>query len=131
MDDAARTEVAARYIAATRAGDSDALAALSEPDVEFWHNFDDAVVGIDATTRTLRWLHRTVPDLAWDDVALHVTDDGFVWRSVITGSAPGGPLRAHTCVVATLSPTGKVTRLDEYLDPAAMANLSVEASGTG
>ena len=43
---------------------------------------------------------------------------------MITGTTPGGPVRAHTCMVVTLSASGKVQRTDEYLDPAALAALA-------
>jgi ketosteroid isomerase-like protein len=120
-DDKAR--IAAAYAAATRAGDGESLAALCEPDAVTWHNHDDAEVDVLRSARTLRWLHRTAPDVAWHDVAVIPTATGFVWQAVLTGTAPGGPLRAHTCMVVTLSPSGRVARTDEYLDPAALAAL--------
>ncbi|MGI8754625.1 MAG: hypothetical protein ACR2MB_01945 [Acidimicrobiales bacterium] len=55
---------------------------------------------------------------------MRLTADGFVWRSVLTGTAPGGALRVPTCVVATVSERGLVARIDEYLDPAALAALA-------
>jgi ketosteroid isomerase-like protein len=119
-----RLEVARRYVAAARAGDAEALAEVCEPDVAFWHNFDDQSIDLAATIRTLGWLGRAVPDLAWEEVALLPTSDGFVWRALITGTAPGGPLRVHTCVVATLSDRGRLASAHEYLDPAGMAPLS-------
>ena len=113
--------VHAAYAAATRAGDAEALTALMEPDAVVWHNYDDAEIGPEASLRTLRWLHRTLDDLRWTDVAMLPTAEGFVWRAVISGSSPTGTVRAHTCMVVTLSPAGRVERVDEYLDPAAFA----------
>jgi ketosteroid isomerase-like protein len=52
------------------------------------------------------------------------TATGFVWQAVLTGTAPGGPLRAHTCMVVTLSASGRVIRTEEYLDSTALAPLS-------
>ena len=112
------------YPAAPGAGDVEALTALAEPDAVVWHNHAESEGGVDQANRTVAWLHRTVPDLTWEDVAVRSTVDGFVWRAILTGTAPGGPLRAHTCVVATVSDRGLVARLDEYLDPAAVAVLS-------
>lgn len=131
MDDAHKRRVAVAYATATRAGDAQALAALSEPDAVVWHNHDDTEVSLERSGRTLRWLHRTVPDVAWHDVALSLTCDGFVWRAVITGTAPGGSLRVHTCVVVTLSDGGHVARTDEYLDAAALALLGAPGAVAG
>src|SRR5437868_10037885 len=109
--------VQAAFAAATRAGDVTAMEAISDPDAVVWHNYDDVAVPGTQANRTLRWLHRTMPDVAWDDVAVLATPEGFVWRAVLTGTAPDGPVRAHTCMVVTLSDTGNVQRVDEYLDP--------------
>jgi len=121
--------VAAAYAAATRAGDLDALAGLTEPSLIVWHNFDGRVVDRAASDRTLTWLHRIVPDLTWEDVGLEPTPSGFVWQAVMRGTAPGGPLAAATCLVATLSLTGKVARIDEYVDSAQLACLSESSGG--
>lgn len=124
LTDAAKLATQAAYAAATRGADACAMAALSEPDAVVWHNHDDVVVTAEQSSRTLRWLHRTMPDVRWEDVAVRPTPDGFVWQAVLTGSAPSGPVRAHTCMVVTLSPAGRVQRIDEYLDPAALTPLT-------
>jgi uncharacterized protein len=116
--------VHAAFATATRAGDVAAMEALSEPDAVVWHNYDDRTVSGEDARRTLRWLHRTMPNVAWNDVSVLPTPEGFVWRAIVTGNAPGGPVRAHTCVVVTLSHAGKVERIDEYLDTVALRHLS-------
>ena len=73
--------------------------------------------------QTVGWLHRTVPDLAWHDVALYPTPTGFVSQTIMTGTAPGGALRVHSCVIVTLDDDGLVTRVEEYLDPTQTAVL--------
>jgi len=116
--------IARRFAAATRTNDAAAHRALCTPEAYTWHNFDEVKVDTDKTLRTLAWLHRTVPDLQWHDVALHATPSGFVSQTIMTGTAPGGALRAHSCLVVTLNDDGLVTAADEYLDPAQLAVLS-------
>lgn len=111
------------FSAATRRGDAEAIAAMATPDATVWHNDDDVTMSVEASNRGLRWLHRTVPDVAWADVAVSPTPTGFVWQSLLTGTAPGGPLRVHSCVVVTLAADGEVQRIEEYLDSAALAVL--------
>jgi hypothetical protein len=113
----------AAYAVATRAGDGEAMLAMSDSDAVVWHNHDDVAISTEQSNRTLAWLHRTVPDACWADVAVLPTPEGFVWRSVLTGTAPRGALRVHSCVIVTLSGSGKVLRSDEYLDTAALAVL--------
>jgi ketosteroid isomerase-like protein len=115
--------VAEAYRAATAANDADALRALHEPDARTWHNFDGVSVSVDDGARSLAWLHRRVTDLQLDDVRLIPTAEGFLARWTLTGNAPGGPLRLHSCVVVELSPAGKVARAAEYLDSAQLAVL--------
>jgi ketosteroid isomerase-like protein len=124
LSDDEKLAVAAAYADATRAGDVDAVAALSEPDATVWHAYDEAVATREQSARTLRWLHRRVADLDWVDVATTPTAHGFVWQAVMTGTAPGGALRVQTCAVVSLSPAGKVARTEEYLDAAALAPLA-------
>lgn len=64
-----------------------------------------------------------MPDLGWSDLATLPTPDGFVLRTILTGTAPGGPLRLHSCLVVTLDDDGLITRVDEYLDTAQSAVL--------
>ena len=114
----------AAFAAVTRAGDAEALQAISEPDAVAWHNYDDREVDVVHSGRTLRWLHRTMPDVAWIDVAVRPLSTGFVWQAILTGTASGAPVHAHTCMVVTVSSNGKVQRTDEYLDPTALRALS-------
>jgi hypothetical protein len=114
----------AAYAAATRAGNGEAMLAMSEPDAVVWHNYDQVAISTERSNRALAWLHRTVPDAHWTDVAVLPTPEGFVWRSVLTGTAPAGALRVHSCIIVTLSGAGKVLRSDEYLDTAALAVLT-------
>ncbi len=124
LSDADKLALAAAYTTASSAGDLDTVAELTEPDAIVWHNHDDTEVDAGQSRRVLRWLHRTVPDLAWSDVAVLPTASGYVRRTVLTGTGPGGPLRIHCCLVVTLSEAGHIARIDEYLDSAALAPLN-------
>jgi ketosteroid isomerase-like protein len=124
LSDEDKLAVQKAYADASRRGDVDTIAALSEPDAVVWHNHDGETISAEQSRKTVRWLHRTMPDVSWDDVAVLPTPDGFVWQATMTGTAPRGPLRVHTCVVVTLSAAGKVTRVDEYLDSGALGPLT-------
>ena len=110
LTDQEKLEIAAAFAAASRTNDPGALAALSAPGAVTWHNYDELEVPTEQTARALAWIHRTVPDAAWVDVAVKATTDGFLWQSILTGTAPGGPLRCHSCVVVTLDTDGRITR---------------------
>lgn len=124
LSDGEKLAAAEAYLAASNAGDVEAVAALTEPDFVVWHNHDDAEVEAAHSERAVCWLRNNVPDLAWHDVAVLPTPNGYVRRTILTGRAPGGPLRMHSCMVVTLSDAGRIARIDEYLDPAALAPLT-------
>lgn len=123
LSDDDKLAIAGRMNAASAANDGEAYAALCAPGAVTWHNFDDLEVPTEHTQRTVAWLHRTVPDLKWTEVGLIPTPSGFVSKSIMTGTAPGGPLRVHTCVIVTLDDDGLITRVEEYLDSAQTAAL--------
>jgi ketosteroid isomerase-like protein len=123
LSDDEKLAIAARFAAASRANDAEAYAAMCAPEAVTWHNFDDGEVTTGQSVRTVAWLHRAVANLTWIDVALHPTPSGFVSQTILTGTAPGGALRAHSCVVVTLNDDGLVERVEEYLDSAQTAVL--------
>jgi uncharacterized protein len=127
LTDRDRIAIAERYAIATRSNDTDTVVAMSAPGAEIWHNFDNAIVDTAATVKSIGWLHRTVTNLTWEDVALLPTPTGWVSQTILTGIAPGGPIRAYSCVVVTLDADGLISRLDEYLDPAQLAALRSKA----
>jgi len=123
LTDDEKLALATRFAAATRANDAEAYRALVAPDAVTWHNFDDTEVTVEHTVRTVAWLHKTVRNLTWHDVELLPTPTGWVSRTIMTGEAPGGALRVHSCVVVTIDDDGLVRRVDEYLDPTQTAVL--------
>ena len=123
LEPTATLEVADRFLEASRRGDTKAMVAFYAPEGAVWHNYDDTVIDPAASARALAWLHRTVPDLVWDDVRIVATDEGFVLRSVLRGTAKGGPVEIHSCVVVTLDADARILRTDEYLDSAALAPM--------
>jgi len=118
LTDDEKLAVAARATAASRGDDPDAQQAVYAPGAVVWHNFDEIELDAQDATKNGAWLKRTVPDLAYEDQPVVPTATGYVARSVLTGTAPGGPLRLHSCLVVTLDDDGLITRIDEYLDTA-------------
>jgi uncharacterized protein len=123
LGDMDKLSVAAAFAAASRANDPEALRALSAPGAVTWHNFDEVEQSTDDVVRSLGRMHHIVDGLTWTDVAVKATTDGFVWQSILSGAAPGGTLRVHSCIVATLDADAKIVRVDEYLDTRQVAVL--------
>ena len=123
LSETEKLEIAEAYMAASRTNDGAALTALCREDSATWHNFDELEVSIGHTVKAMGWVHRVVPDATWTTVSLKTTSDGFLWQSILAGTAPGGALRCHSCVIVTLDDDGKLARIEEYLDTAQTAPL--------
>jgi ketosteroid isomerase-like protein len=116
--------LAKAYGDAVANGDNEALGALHESDAQVWHNTDDTTQTIEQNLKVNAWLHRRVPDLHFEDVQVTYTDNGFVRRNKLLGTAPNGsPFSAHTLLLVEVAPSGKITRVHEYLDSAPLAVL--------
>jgi ketosteroid isomerase-like protein len=116
------TEVARGLIASIEAGDVDGAADWYAEDVVTWRNLDGRELAKPQVRKILAFLS-SLEDLAYQDVRIQETADGFVQQHVLCcKSARGEDVRAAACLVATVR-DGKLARIDEYLDSAAMAPL--------
>jgi hypothetical protein len=114
----------AAYASATRAGDIEALRKLGAPGATVWHNHDAQEVPWEQSVQMIGWMHRAMPDVSWEDVAIRPIPDGFVWQVVLSGTAPNGSVVAQLCMVVGVSAEGLITRIEEYMDPASFASLT-------
>jgi ketosteroid isomerase-like protein len=123
-------EVAERLFAAIEAGDIDAVRDLYDPDAEIWHNTDRVTQGRDENLATLAWVHRNLSGITYEDIRRSATDDGFVQRHVFTAASRAGRrVEVPACIVASVR-DGRITRLDEYLDSAAIAAFTEREPST-
>jgi ketosteroid isomerase-like protein len=122
MDDV--LAVASRLFAAIEAGDIEIVRGLYDPDVEIWHNTDRAVQGRDDNLKVLAWLTRHLRDVRYTEVQRSAFEGGFVQRHVLVATNRAGRrVEVPACIVAAVH-GGRIARLDEYLDSAAVAAIS-------
>lgn len=112
--------VATDFFAAIEAGDVDALRELYSVDAIVWHNYDGIEQGAEQNLAVLRWLVRNVANRRYEEVRRLVVDDGFVQQHVLRGDAALGRLEVPAMMRVWVG-NGRVTRIDEYLDPAQAA----------
>ena len=115
--------LADRFFEAIPKGDVETIRSLYAPDAAIWHNNDRVAQSVDKNLRVLAWVAANVEGLRYEDVRRRVTANGWVQQHVLRGTAPNGePLEIEACIVFTVA-GGRITRLDEYLDPAQAAPL--------
>ena len=117
-------DLADRMFRAIEDADLDTLRTLYADDFVAWSNFDDDTKDLEGTVAVLGWLCHKLADRRYDVSRRELIDGGFLQQHVLRGTAPDGSAVAMpACVIATVT-DGTVIRVDEYLDPSALAALS-------
>ena len=109
--------VADALFAAIEAGDTDALVGLYHSDAKIWHNFDQVEQSVEENMKVLRFLVRSLSDRRYEEVRRVMLDDGFVQQHVLRGTTPRGAFEMPAMMRVWID-GGKVSRIEEYLDPA-------------
>jgi ketosteroid isomerase-like protein len=108
-------QLASSFFGALEQGDIAAVAALYDPQVAVWHNYDRTAQTRDENLATLAWVVGNVANRRYEVVERIVVDDGFVQQHVLHGDAAGGHLELPAMMRVTVG-DGLITRIDEYLD---------------
>jgi ketosteroid isomerase-like protein len=116
--------VADRLFGAVERGDTDELRRLYHPEARIWHNFDQQEQSVEENLQTLGWMCRRLFDRSYEVVRRERLDDGFLQQHVLRGiTRSGAPFAMPACMVVRCS-GGRITRIEEYLDPAQAAALA-------
>jgi ketosteroid isomerase-like protein len=116
-------DVARRFLDALNNDDEDAVRAIYHPEARIWHNFEEGHQSIDLNVKTLHWMHRKLDNLHYDLVRLEALPDGYLQQHVLRGTtAAGEAIALYACAICTVK-DGRITALEEYLDPAQVAAL--------
>jgi ketosteroid isomerase-like protein len=118
--------VAQRYADAVDRADDAALRALHTPDARIWHNTDGLEQTLEENLKVGAWLRRKAADLAFTEVRITLTADGFVRRHRMTGTGPGGAFDVPSCLVVTVE-GDRISRVEEYIDSAGLAPITAAA----
>ena len=117
-------EVAERFLAALNGNDGDGVREVYDPAVSIWHSFHpDRLRSVDDNVKTLNWMHRKLPTLHYDVLRLEALPNGYLQQHVVRGVMEDGTkVELHACAICTIQ-NGRITRLEEYLDPSQVAVL--------
>jgi ketosteroid isomerase-like protein len=119
--------LAGRFIDAVEAGDVGTAMACYAPDARIWHNTDGREQSPAENAAVLEGFVKGVPTRSYDERRLNAFPGGFVEQHVLRGSTRGGvSFELAACIVCEVK-AGKITRLDEYFDSAAVAALTRSA----
>jgi len=109
------------FFDAIESGDFGKIRDTYASDAVIWHNFDGKESTRQENLATLDGFIKAVPTRRYTQRRLDVFDGGFVQRHRLLGKlANGKEVGLDACVVCTVR-NGRITRLDEYFDSAALA----------
>jgi ketosteroid isomerase-like protein len=104
----------------------DAIEQLADGAV-LWHNDDKVEMDAAEGIARVAGLHMLVDGVRVEVVQVVPLPNGWFQRIVLRGRvrASGSELAAHNCAVVTLSDDGRISRIDEYVDPTFLAQLGL------
>jgi ketosteroid isomerase-like protein len=113
--------VASKLFAAIERGDLDGVRDLYAPDVQIWHNVTNQSQTRDENLKLLKFFTSRVSERRYEVHARDFFPGGFVQRHTLHGKlASGDAIKVPVCIVIYVA-AGKIERLFEYLDPAAVS----------
>lgn len=114
---------AERLVACLLAGDVDGVGEIYAQDVVTWRNLDGRELVRKQVMKIVEFLATGVTDLRYEDLRIEPTETGFVQQHTLCClSSKGEAVTVPACIVARVE-GGRITRIDEYMDSAAMAPL--------
>jgi ketosteroid isomerase-like protein len=116
--------VAERFFRAVETGDTEEVARIYAPQARIWHNFSQTEQTVEENLKVLRWMARKLPGRNYDVLRRVAIPGGFMQQHVVRGTLADGAAFAMPACVICLVEGGRITRLEEYLDPAQAAALS-------
>jgi ketosteroid isomerase-like protein len=122
MTDTEMRAFAKRFFDCIETGDVEGLVACYAEGAGIWHNTDGQVQRPADNRATLTGLVRAFADRTYAERRLDVFPDGFVQQHVLraTRVRDGAKVALAACIVCRVA-DGRITRLDEYFDSAAVA----------
>jgi ketosteroid isomerase-like protein len=114
-------DIAKRFSAATKAADVKAADELLDPDFQFWANYTKQTLGKKEMLEYIGTFFPTLRSVEYSQVRITPTTNGYVLQHVADTVLGDGSTLSNldVCFVVQLR-DGRLLRLDEYLDGAAL-----------
>ena len=115
-----------RFFDAVERGDIDAMGEIYAPNAVIWHNHDNAEQTREENLATLRGSLARLKTREYADRRVQVFPGGFVQQHTLKGVRQDGSKAELIAAIICQVKDGKITRLDEYFDSAAVAKFRGE-----
>ncbi len=115
-------DLAERFFSAIERGDVEAVKAIYAPDARIWHSHDLKEQTVEENLRVLSWMARALPSRRYRIHRRIAIPGGFLQQHMLEVTTAAGPFAMPACIVVEVK-DGRITRLEEYLDSARVAEL--------
>ncbi len=112
--------LAKRFFDAIEAGDVETVADCYAEDAVIWHNTDGIETSKTDNLKVLSQFVKYLPGRRYEDRRTHAIPGGFVQQHRLTRPRPDGTTAEVTACIVCRVEDGRITRLDEYFDQAAI-----------
>ena len=116
-----------RFVAAIETGDVETVLSIYADDAKIWHNFDQLVVTAQDNARQIKWFSSRLAGMKYTEIRRISHPGGVIQQHVLRGKAPNGATVAVYAMLRIDIADGRITALEEYLDPTQAAALSAPA----
>jgi ketosteroid isomerase-like protein len=117
-------DVANRLFGAIERGEYDTVDAMWADDVTVWHTGDSQDNDRVRALKVIRWFLDNTTQRNYEILDRQYFDGGFVQQHILRASRSNGTsIEMRVCIVIRVDTEGRITRVDEYFDPADMAPL--------
>jgi len=94
------------------------LGELYDEEIAIWHNHDRMTQSRAENLKFLGELFKLFKHLKYSEIERQITPTGYVQQHVLLGELNDGRVFALPCCHVVRIRNGKITRFDEYFDPA-------------
>jgi ketosteroid isomerase-like protein len=119
-----RLDVANRLFGAIERGEYETVDGMWADDVTVWHTGDAQDNDRARALKVIRWFMNVTTSRSYEILDRQYFDGGFVQQHVLRASrSDDASIEMRVCIVIKVDAKGRITRIDEYFDPADMAPL--------
>jgi ketosteroid isomerase-like protein len=119
-----RLDVANRLFGAIERGEYDTVDGMWADDVTVWHTGDSQDNDRVRALKVIRWFMNVTTSRSYEILDREYFDGGFVQQHILRASRSDDvSIEMRVCIVIKVDAEGRITRVDEYFDPADMAPL--------
>jgi ketosteroid isomerase-like protein len=114
-------KLATEFFDAIERGDIETVQRIYAGDAVVWHNTDNLAQPVSENLKTLANFIKHVPERRYTDRRLDVFDGGFAEQHLLKAKLATGKEVSLAAAIVCRVANGRITRLDEYFDSAALA----------